>query len=623
MRNKHIKFLSSIVCFVFALCCFNFSNNNVKADTLTPIMGQATLTKQQAFSYFRSRNQVEDLNYLNNFINATWNEGKLEGVRPDIAFIQMMKETNFLKFTGDVRKSQNNFAGIGAVGGGARGNSFPNMETGIRVVIQHLKAYASTQPLNNECVDPRYQYVKKGICPYVEWLGIGENPNYPNSGWATDKSYGTSIVYMLNQASKFELNPNSIQINNFYITKNNQKLNKNILDLNTSYKFNCETNNTSNVLYKFTLKNLYNNETIFESQYSSNPYLNWTFKNSEGKYAITVDVKKQNSNSIEDSYTMSFVVAKNYKEGFAKIQTYDILNGNKAVLNYNLKLGTTYKIKAYASSPNKVLYQFVVKDVQSGQSSVIKDYSDDRYAEWTANKMGKYNIIVNVKDVYSKQYLDDKIQKQFSVIGNTNTHIQTYDIMLNNKYIKDYNLYVGNDYTIKAYANGDNEILYEYLVKNNLTNKIEKIQDYSNNRYAKWTPSEEGSYTLIVRVKNKFSSSEFDSQVSKNFNLYRDRASIKTYDIMCNNSYILNNELTLGKSYTIKGYAESKNGVLYQLWVKDMSTRRWTKIQDFSSNLYLNWTPKHKGKYIVAVNVKDKNSSASLDGRIEKTVIVK
>ena len=62
------------------------------------------------------------------------------------------------------------------------GNSFGSVREGIRAQIQHLKAYASSDGLNNACVDPRFSYVKRASAIYVEWLGIKENPY--GGGWA-------------------------------------------------------------------------------------------------------------------------------------------------------------------------------------------------------------------------------------------------------------------------------------------------------------------------------------------------------------------------------------------------------------------------------------------------------
>ncbi|MHB7982048.1 hypothetical protein CF083_20975, partial [Clostridium sporogenes] len=97
---------------------------------------------------------------------------------------------------------------------------------------------------------------------------------------------------------------------------------------------------------------------------------------------------------------------------------------------------------------------------------------------------------------------------------------------------------------------------------------------------------------------------------------------MQTYDIMLGDQYITNGKLASGKTYTIKGYASSPNGVLYEFWVKDISTGVWTKIRDYKEDRYANWTPSKNGQYVIAVNVKDKYSNTSMDGRVEKTFTV-
>lgn len=68
--------------------------------------------------------------------------GEELGIRWDMAFFQMMLETGALSFTGDVRADQNNFAGLGASGGGKRGERFPDIATGVKAHLQHLLMYA-------------------------------------------------------------------------------------------------------------------------------------------------------------------------------------------------------------------------------------------------------------------------------------------------------------------------------------------------------------------------------------------------------------------------------------------------------------------------------------------------
>ena len=59
------------------------------------------------------------------------------------------------------------------------------------MIVQHLKAYATSTALTMECVDPRFSLVTRGSAPYVEWLGINENPY--GKGWAVALRYGYSL----------------------------------------------------------------------------------------------------------------------------------------------------------------------------------------------------------------------------------------------------------------------------------------------------------------------------------------------------------------------------------------------------------------------------------------------
>lgn len=161
------------------------------------IVGSTATSVTQLESYYNSRTTYpsyyanSDAPTLHDFCQIYMDECNAEGIKVEVAFCQAMKETGFLRFPGDVKVDQYNFAGIGATGGGEPGNSFSSVREGVRAQVQHLKAYATTAPLNNTCVDPRYQWVTKGCAPYVEWLGKKENPS--EKGWATDKGYGISI----------------------------------------------------------------------------------------------------------------------------------------------------------------------------------------------------------------------------------------------------------------------------------------------------------------------------------------------------------------------------------------------------------------------------------------------
>ncbi len=101
----------------------------------------ACATPGRLMSYLNERNSRLDPRF-DGVATEYMRHGEEMGIRWDLAFFQMLLETGNLKFSGDVRASQNNFAGLGATGGGARGESFPNISTGVKAHLQHLQLYA-------------------------------------------------------------------------------------------------------------------------------------------------------------------------------------------------------------------------------------------------------------------------------------------------------------------------------------------------------------------------------------------------------------------------------------------------------------------------------------------------
>lgn len=115
-------------------------------------------------------------------------EGKIEGVNYDIAFCQMCLETNFLRFDDNILPSQNNFANLGTADDDLQLTSFADVSLGVRSHIQHLKAYASLEPLVQELVDPRFHLVRRGVAAKVSQL---------SGRWSADLTYGDKIMAML------------------------------------------------------------------------------------------------------------------------------------------------------------------------------------------------------------------------------------------------------------------------------------------------------------------------------------------------------------------------------------------------------------------------------------------
>ncbi|NEQ40151.1 MAG: peptidoglycan DD-metalloendopeptidase family protein [Okeania sp. SIO3I5] len=164
------------------------------SGTDTPIdqiMGNGRAAIEELTNFLQENNSGDFANRFPDIAELYVEEAKVEGVNHDIAFCQMCLETGYLRFGGDVTPEQNNFAGIGTIGGGVQGAFFSDARIGVKAHIQHLKAYASTLAIKQlPIVDPRFDLVKRGVAPTLKQL---------SKRWAVDSEYGNKILSILNR----------------------------------------------------------------------------------------------------------------------------------------------------------------------------------------------------------------------------------------------------------------------------------------------------------------------------------------------------------------------------------------------------------------------------------------
>jgi hypothetical protein len=158
------------------------------------IMGNGIVPREKLTAFLLHINSQADKEFVLLLADYYIEEAVAEGVNHDMAFAQMCLETGFLRYGGLVTPNMNNFCGLGAIGPEETGLIFPDARTGVRAHIQHLQAYASVEPLNQELVDPRYRYVKRGSAPSIHGL---------TGTWAADRSYDVKIARILRNLYKF------------------------------------------------------------------------------------------------------------------------------------------------------------------------------------------------------------------------------------------------------------------------------------------------------------------------------------------------------------------------------------------------------------------------------------
>ena len=185
---------------------YGYDEGRVASDSdADTIMGETQVPASTMARYYESRvgsdtypskiYSDKGAKTIQDFCEILYEEASAEGVRGDVLFGQIMHETGWLRFGGSVKADQCNFGGLGAVSSTVGGAVFPDVRTGIRAQVQHLKAYACTDDLVNECVDPRFDYVNRGSAPLVTDL---------NGKWAVPGTgYGESILSIADALKSF------------------------------------------------------------------------------------------------------------------------------------------------------------------------------------------------------------------------------------------------------------------------------------------------------------------------------------------------------------------------------------------------------------------------------------
>src|SRR5581483_446773 len=157
----------------------------------TPILGTPDVAPQKAAAWAQLNGATA------RFVSLAplyWEVAEARGVRPEVAYAQAAKETNFGRFTGVLDASFHNPCGLKRTRGGsnrapAAHMRFRSWRDGVTAQVDHLALYAGAPGYPRAgSPDPRAFARLDGTAPTVERLG---------GKWAPSRGYGTSLAYFV------------------------------------------------------------------------------------------------------------------------------------------------------------------------------------------------------------------------------------------------------------------------------------------------------------------------------------------------------------------------------------------------------------------------------------------
>src|SRR5262245_33630882 len=232
MNRRPVRFslvVSTVLAVVCLSCAAAFTAATISSlpagaavatpTTRTPVMGPNLLSASQLARWYNAEHgsppKVPSLgNNITALAQTFIDEGRRDGVRGDIAFVQSILETGWFSFQGSqIPPDANNFAGINAFDGRkglktcAHGDAspsrcFPSVTIGVRTQIQLLRSYAdaTTKDMPGRLRSAPSDRV--GAAPIWEYFG-GSNCPCGKLIWASAKNYGIYILKMYSEALVF------------------------------------------------------------------------------------------------------------------------------------------------------------------------------------------------------------------------------------------------------------------------------------------------------------------------------------------------------------------------------------------------------------------------------------
>ena len=250
-------------------------------------------------------------------------------------------------------------------------------------------------------------------------------------------------------------------------------------------------------LYKFVKISPDGSRTCIQDFSSSRIVTFKEFK--EGRYKLLCLIRDMYSNKEFDDRAVMVYDIKPYEPLQLRSFTTDLSSPQEK--------GEVIEIKAVIDGGSDILYRFKI----DGEISEDTGYTRNSTLKWNAKKEGNYRITLWAKDesfigdyeIESK--LDYKIEKKVKKpVKITELIFDRDKTPLINEVIK-----------LRVSAEGGTDLKYSFLIlKDGKT--IESI-DFGSNNWVEFIPSEKGNYQLDVRVKDKYSTKEYDVHTVLNF----------------------------------------------------------------------------------------------------------
>lgn len=342
-------------------------------------------------------------------------------------------------------------------------------------------------------------------------------------------------------------------------------------------------------LYKFFIKS--HNEWSIIREYDTDNTLVYAVTN-PGRMEILVQCKRLDSTeSFDDFRIIDIDVEENENVEIVDIRCLS----SELIVGQELEFTVDTNIKN--NNGQVILYKFyrISKD---GRSSCIQDYSTNNNVRFIEEQQGTYRILCLVRSVLSNREYDDRAVLLYNVKPYKDIKINGFVGDLNSPQATETEIIFNSD------VEGGNDLLYRYKVKG----PIEEDTGFIINKEFTWNPQEPGEYEIILYVKDKTFTDEYEDSRKIAFTIEkRGKKPIKILDVVVDKE----KKIIIGDSVNIMVNAEGGTALLYSFIIK--KDNKVLEESKYSTSNWIDFTPEKIGEYEVEIRVKDKYSDNEFD----------
>ena len=361
--------------------------------------------------------------------------------------------------------------------------------------------------------------------------------------------------------------------------------------------FSVEANydNKRPLLYKFS-KILPNGKIVCVQEFSSKKTVSFK-ENKSGEYKLLCHVRDMLSNTEYDDRAVLLYKVKPYETIKIKRFETDMSSPQKANVQINLN--------ARVVGGREILYRYIIEGPIAEDSGYIRSNS---YL-WTPEEEGEYTITLKVKDISYKGDYEDIAKISYIINARGERPVRIIDLKCDGgKYVLK-----NNPVNIRCKACGGSKILYQFRIFKD--GKLKESVEYDESNWISFIPDECGEYEIEVKVKDFYSSKEYDSNISTVINVQDFIPSEIKYILSSSKEiYIVNEPIDIevimeNTSNSLVRFVTSING-------------QEVEDTDYVESKLLRLKPRCPGKYNVSIFAKNIKSSKEYDSMESFSVYV-